>query len=128
MNTRRLPLSDLRACPRCGGTGTVRAHVNVLGGVCFGCGGSGWLRKVAPLDTSVTVMNEWPTGIVQARVSPAARLGVADFGNGEVSYAVPTANLRGIDLARIDDDTESARADRCAIRAAAERYGYHAAA
>lgn len=128
MQTRRLPASEIRTCPRCGGTGTVRAHLNVLGGRCFGCAGSGWVRKVAPVDTSVTVMVEWPTGIVQARVSPDARLGVADHGNGEVSYAVPTTNLRGIDIARIDDDTEAARADRNAIRAAAERYGYHAAA
>ena len=128
MNTRRLPASELRRCPRCSGTGTVRAHINVLGGRCFGCGSSGWVRKVAPVDTTVTVMNEWPTGIVQARVSSDARLGVVDFGNGEVSYAVPTANIRGIDLARLDDDTETARAARNTIRAAAERYGYHAAA
>jgi hypothetical protein len=29
------------ACPRCGGSGHIRAYGHVLGGECFGCGGSG---------------------------------------------------------------------------------------
>lgn len=35
-------------CTRCGGSGRLRAHANVLGGVCFKCGGSGRQAQKPP--------------------------------------------------------------------------------
>jgi DnaJ-class molecular chaperone len=59
VRTIRLPASELRACPRCGGSGTV-AHKHVLGGTCFRCMGSGFVRKVAARANYVVVRKPEP--------------------------------------------------------------------
>jgi hypothetical protein len=45
-------MSHTRECERCAGKGTIPAHKNVLGGVCFLCGGKGKIvTKAAPRKT-----------------------------------------------------------------------------
>ena len=36
-------------CPKCNGTGNLPRHANVLGGVCFSCGGAGVKMGAAPV-------------------------------------------------------------------------------
>ena len=50
-----------RPCPRCAATGTVAAHRNVLGGVCFRCRGAG----TVPFRPGYAVMAVWATGEAQ---------------------------------------------------------------
>lgn len=131
--TVRLPASQTRACRRCGGSGTV-AHKHVLGGVCFGCGGKGHVRKVerAPVDRTITSLTVWPSGMAHASIV-AAGCGVREYGSGEVTYGVPTSVLRdhGVSaeaVARLNCDCDTAEALETsrAIITAAERYGFHA--
>lgn len=129
LETIRLPASELRACRRCGGSGTV-AHKHVLGGRCFGCSGSGWVRKVqrAPVDNRTFAVTIWASGMVTASTK-ATRVGASEF-NGEVTYAAPAsilarAGVTEADLATIDDETEAARLTLEAFRAAAVKYGWH---
>jgi hypothetical protein len=130
MNTEtiRLPASEIRKCRRCGGSGTV-AHKHVLGGVCFGCSGSGWVRKVAraPVDNRIFSMTIWPSGMATASTR-ATSVGATEFDN-EATYAAPAsilarAGVTEADLATIDDETDAARRTREAFIAAAEKYGW----
>jgi hypothetical protein len=105
-----------RSCRRCNGTGTV-AHKHVLGGRCFGCGGSGTVRDVprAVVDRTVTVLTIFgSTGNARVHVARTGRVGVVDSDDGICSgydtttYTVPTEVLRRIgvsadDVARIND-------------------------
>lgn len=105
-----------RSCRRCTGTGTV-AHKHVLGGRCFGCGGSGTVRDVprAVVDRTVTVLTIFgSTGNARVHVARTGRVGVVDSDDGICSgydtttYTVPTEVLRRIgvsadDVARIND-------------------------
>ena len=123
-----------RSCRRCNGTGTV-AHKHVLGGRCFGCGGSGTVRDVprAAVDRTVTVLTIFgSSGNARVHVARTGRVGVVDSDDGICSgydtttYTVPTEVLRRIgvsaeDVARIDnwlpaDDVI------LAIKTAARRY------
>lgn len=129
VRTIRLPASEIHKCRRCGGSGTV-AHKHVLGGVCFGCSGSGWRRNVrrAAPDARVFAMTIWTSGMVTACVTTHGA-GISEESNGELTYAAPASVLadRGVteaDFATIDDDTFLATRARDAFRAAAEKYGW----
>jgi RecJ-like exonuclease len=124
----------LRSCRRCNGTGAV-AHKHVLGGRCFGCGGTGTVRDVAPVavDRTVTVLTIWDaTGNATVHVESTGRVGVAESddgicsGYGAITYTVPTEVLRRIgvsadDVARIDRWLPADDVTR-AIKTAAHRY------
>ena len=123
-----------RSCRRCTGTGTV-AHKHVLGGRCFGCGGTGTVRNVpaVAVDRTVTVLTIWDaTGNATVRVAGPGRVGVADSDDGICSgydtttYTVPTEVLRRIgvsadDVARIGRWLPADDVIR-AIKTAAQRY------
>ena len=125
----------LRSCRRCNGTGTV-AHKHVLGGRCFGCGGTGTVRNVAPVavDRTVTILTIWgATGNATVRVARTGRVGVAESDDGicngydTTTYTVPTEVLRRIgvsadDVARIDRWLPPADDAILAIKTAARRY------
>ncbi len=44
-------------CPKCGGTGHVRAFAHIQGGACFQCAGTGNIKARNPQDDGITV--EW---------------------------------------------------------------------
>ena len=128
----------LRSCRRCNGTGTV-AHKHVLGGRCFGCGGSGTVRDVprAAVDRTVTILAIWDaTGVATAGVARTGRVGVAESDDSgtdadATTYTVPNEVLRRIgvsadDVARINLDGDAhavtTRATILAIKTAARRY------
>ena len=129
-----LATAATRSCRRCNGTGTV-AHKHVLGGRCFGCGGTGTVRTVpaVAVDRTVTVLTIWDaTGNATVRVAGPGRVGVADSDDGICSgydtttYTVPTEVLRRIgvsadDVARIDRWLPADDVIR-AIKTAAQRY------
>jgi hypothetical protein len=123
-----------RSCRRCNGAGAV-AHKHVLGGRCFGCGGSGTVRNVpaVAVDRTVTVLTIWgATGNATVHVARTGRVGVAESDDGIVSgydsttYTVPTEVLRRIgvsadDVARIGRWLPADDVIR-AIKTAAQRY------
>ena len=45
-----------RSCRRCNGSGTV-AHKHVLGGRCFGCGGSGLVSRIPRRPVAYRTVN-----------------------------------------------------------------------
>jgi len=113
-----------KPCPRCDADrpGTVTRHLNVLGGRCFRCGGSG---VVAHNDGRFVHMTVRP-GIITARVDRDGRPGVVDnddFGGDETTYTCALSAIGAIDLDTIDDDAsiKTRRAIRDAANAAARR-------
>ena len=110
-------------CRRCNGSGTVAAHSNVLGGMCFGCRGTGLVRAAAPRAARRFVaMTQWPSGEVQIAVIGGARGGESEDGD-EVTFTVCEEHISDMPLSRINDDTDEARANRARFRAVARRYG-----
>ena len=123
-----------RSCRRCTGTGTV-AHKHVLGGRCFGCGGTGTVPAVpaVAVDRTVTIFTIWgATGTATVHGARTGRVGVVDSDDGissgydTTTYTVPTEVLRRIgvsadDVARIGRWLPADDVIR-AIKTAAQRY------
>ena len=55
-------------CPKCGGTGTIRAFRHVVGGTCFMCGGTG---RVEASDTAAaSTPYRYPGKTAQTKIGP----------------------------------------------------------
>lgn len=65
-------IRTLRACPKCGGKGEIRAYAHVKGGECYRCGGTGVASnkrthaKISALELEVAALDAARAAAVEA--------------------------------------------------------------